>query len=125
MAKSARPPLFPHRMVAKDRGAHGGRGPIFAFSGRGYRAGAALAAGSRLTHSETDKPSAFQIIRDSASNRTYRRILASLPIDVAERYGYTPENGAEKLEAEAKAAMAAQDWKVLATIAEELAELNA
>ena len=61
----------------------------------------------------------------AASNRNYRRILASLPIDVAQRYGYTPENGAEKLEAEAKAAMAAQDWKLLATLAQELADQGA
>jgi hypothetical protein len=41
------PPLsLPTGMLPSDRGAHEGRGPIFAFLGRGFTAGAARAAGS-------------------------------------------------------------------------------
>jgi integrase len=61
----------------------------------------------------------------AASNRTYQRILASLPMDVAERYGYTPENGTEALEAEARAALAAHDWGLLAMLAGKLVEQSA
>ena len=56
-------------MLRSDRGAHEGRGPIFAFLGRGFRAGAAQAAGSPLSYSETEKPFPSQIIRDSASHK--------------------------------------------------------
>ncbi len=62
------PPPFslPTEMLQSDRGAHGGRGPIFAFLGRGDRAGAAQAAGSRLSYSETEEPYSSQRIWDLA-----------------------------------------------------------
>ena len=40
------------------------RGPIFAFLGRGYRAGAAQAAGSRLSYFETEECYSSQKIWD-------------------------------------------------------------
>ena len=43
------------------------------------------------------------------SNRTYRRIIASLPTDVAERYGYVRDSKAD-LEERLRAALDAQDW---------------
>ena len=45
-----------------------------------------------------------------ASNRTYARILASLPTDVATRYGYQPVNGTVDLEARLEAATQVKDW---------------
>ncbi len=64
------PRFFPTGLLRNDRGAHGGRDPIFAFLGRGYRAGgAAHAAGSCLRLSETENPSPSQIIRDSAARK--------------------------------------------------------
>ncbi len=56
-----------------------------------------------------------------ASNRTYRRILASLPPEVAFRYGYVAENGSAQLEAKLKAATEAGDWTLVAELAAELA----
>ena len=57
-----------------------------------------------------------------ASNRTYRRILASLPPEVARRYGYVPENGATALKLRLREATESQDWQLVAKLAQELAE---
>ena len=43
------------------------------------------------------------------SNRTYRRIIASLPADVAKRYGYVHDTRSE-LEERLRAALDAQNW---------------
>jgi hypothetical protein len=55
-----------------------------------------------------------------ASNRTYARILASLPPDVAKRYGYQPENLAADLEARLEVAIKAKDWPLVADLANRL-----
>jgi integrase len=57
-----------------------------------------------------------------ASNRTYARILASLPTDVATRYGYQPVNGTVDLEARIDAATKAKDWRLVADLANRLAK---
>jgi len=52
-----------------------------------------------------------------ASNRTYRRILASLPSEVARRYGYgheEPPQGSE--EQQLQQAIAARDWQRVAEL---------
>jgi len=56
-----------------------------------------------------------------ASNRTYRRIVAALPPEVARRYGYVPENGKGHLDVALQAAMQAQDWPLVAQRAADLA----
>ncbi|HEU5116835.1 MAG TPA: hypothetical protein VFT74_09195, partial [Isosphaeraceae bacterium] len=53
------------------------------------------------------------------SNRTYRRIAASLPPDVAERYGYV-ESGTDPLVERLKAAVARQEWGLVSKITAEL-----
>lgn len=55
-----------------------------------------------------------------ASNRTFARISASLPPDVAIRYGYSPATGQEDIEARLNAAITAKDWSVLADLANRL-----
>ena len=55
-----------------------------------------------------------------ASNRTYRRILASLPPEVAERYGYVAENGAAALKLRLTEATGSQDWELVAKLAQQL-----
>jgi integrase len=55
-----------------------------------------------------------------ASNRTYARILASLPTEVATRYGYQPVNGTADLEARLDAALKAKDWPLVADLANRL-----
>ena len=55
-----------------------------------------------------------------ASNRTYGRILGSLPTDVATRYGYQPVNGTVDLEARLEAATKAKDWPLVADLANRL-----
>ncbi len=55
------------------------------------------------------------------SNRTYRRILASLSPEVARRYGHEPPSGAT-LEQQIEAAVAARDWGRLATLSAHLAQ---
>jgi hypothetical protein len=45
-----------------------------------------------------------------ASNRTYQRILSSLPPEVARRYGHVVERPAASLEAELQRAITAKDW---------------
>ena len=57
-----------------------------------------------------------------ASNRTYARILASLPPEIATRYGYPPENGTDDLEARLAAATHAQDWNLVTDLARQLAQ---
>jgi integrase len=57
-----------------------------------------------------------------ASNRTYARMLASLPPEVATRYGYPSENGTADLEAKLAAATNAQDWNLVTDLARQLAE---
>jgi integrase len=56
-----------------------------------------------------------------ASNRTYARILASLPQEIATRYGYVPESQTDDLEARLEAAAMAKDWKLVADLAQQLA----
>ncbi len=53
------------------------------------------------------------------SNRTYRRIVASLPPDVAERYGYV-EAGIDPLVERLHAAVARQEWGLASRITAEL-----
>jgi hypothetical protein len=50
-----------------------------------------------------------------ASNRTFRRILASLPSEVAFRYGYV-EKAATKLEEQLQAAVDAKNWQLVAQL---------
>ncbi len=59
-----------------------------------------------------------------ASNRTYTRILASLPPDVAIRYGYEPVSRTADLETRLEAATKAKDWGLVADLANRLAEGN-
>ena len=44
------------------------------------------------------------------SNRTFDRIVASLPLEVARRYGYNPEQEGAGLADLLKAAIDRQDW---------------
>ena len=44
------------------------------------------------------------------SNRTFDRIVSSLPVRVAERYGYSPEEEGVGIEEVLKAAIERQDW---------------
>ena len=55
-----------------------------------------------------------------ASNRTFRRILASLPPEVASRYGYVADSGVVQLEKLLRAATEAQDWTRVGELATEL-----
>jgi integrase len=59
-------------------------------------------------------------LRDQ-SNRTYRRLLASLPPAVATRYGYA-EDARTRLERELEAARAACEWGRVAELAKALGE---
>ena len=54
------------------------------------------------------------------SNRTYQRILASLPPEVARRYGYA-EGNASQLQERLKAALAAEDWPLVDRLSSGLA----
>jgi hypothetical protein len=56
-----------------------------------------------------------------ASNRTFGRILASLPPEVATRYGYVADTGLAQLEKLLRAATDAQDWPRVGELAAELA----
>ena len=56
-----------------------------------------------------------------ASNRTFQRILASLPPQVATRYGHLADNGEIQLEMLLRAATEAQDWPRVGELAAELA----
>jgi phosphodiesterase/alkaline phosphatase D-like protein len=55
-----------------------------------------------------------------ASNRTFHRILAGLPPEVARRYGHV-EKTASDLEGQLKIAAAAKDWTRVAQLSAELA----
>jgi len=55
------------------------------------------------------------------SNRTYRRIMASLPVEVAARYGLVRDARSE-LEERMRAAMDAKDWAQAAELAARLAQ---
>ena len=57
-----------------------------------------------------------------ASNRSYVRILRSLPLDIATRYGYQPVNGTADLEARLEAATKAKDWSLVADLANRLSK---
>jgi integrase len=57
----------------------------------------------------------------AGSNRTFRRILASLPVAVATRYGYEEPKSAG-LEQRLQAAMDAKDWALVAGLSAELAQ---
>jgi hypothetical protein len=57
-----------------------------------------------------------------ASNRTYARLLASLPPEIATRYGYIPENQADDLKARLDAAAKTENWKLVADLAQQLAD---
>ena len=59
-------------------------------------------------------------LRDQ-SNRTYRRLLASLPSAVATRYGYA-EDAKARAERELEAARVAGDWVRVAELAKALGE---
>ena len=54
------------------------------------------------------------------SNRTYHRILAALPLAVANRYGYSPTTR-DQLEEQVRAAIAAKDWIKAAELSQQLA----
>jgi integrase len=53
------------------------------------------------------------------SNRTFWRIVASLPLDVARRYGYV-ESATDRLEQQLLAATAARDWSLARRLATKL-----
>ena len=56
-----------------------------------------------------------------ASNRTYQRIAASLPAEVARRYGYAPPDS-DLLTDKLQKAVAAQNWPLVERISAELAK---
>ena len=56
-----------------------------------------------------------------ASNRTYTRILASLPQETATRYGYLPDSQTDDLEVRLEMAAKAKNWKLVADLAKQLA----
>ena len=53
------------------------------------------------------------------SNRTYHRILAAIPLEVANRYGYSP-TAQDRLEEQIRAAVAAKDWDKAAELSQQL-----
>ena len=55
-----------------------------------------------------------------ASNRTYRRLIAGLSLEVANRYGFNGDEEGFDLEERLKAAVAAKDWKQAGKILKEL-----
>ena len=55
------------------------------------------------------------------SNRTYFRILASLPGEVARRYGHADDD-TQQMERLLRAAMAAKDWERVAELSSTLAK---
>ena len=57
------------------------------------------------------------------SNRTFRRILASLPLEVSTRYGYE-ERPTDRLIENIDFARAREDWAEMARIAEKLVDLK-
>lgn len=61
--------------------------------------------------------------RRQKSNRTYRRIRSSLPVDVATRYGYE-EKPADRLLERLDLARSQGDWEEVARLAKELSDLE-
>jgi hypothetical protein len=57
------------------------------------------------------------------SNRTYWRIVASLPPEVARRYGYV-ESATDRLEQQLQVAIGAKDWTKAKQLASELEAMN-
>ena len=55
-----------------------------------------------------------------ASNRTFQRILASLPVDVAVRYGHKPADEEAELEKRLLVAAATRNWTAVADLAGKL-----
>jgi integrase len=55
-----------------------------------------------------------------SSNRTFQRILASLPVEVAVRYGHMPANEEAELEKRLLVAAATKDWTAVAVLAGKL-----
>lgn len=53
------------------------------------------------------------------SNRTYHRILAAIPVEVAKCYGYSP-TAQERLEEQIRIAVAARDWEKVAELSQQL-----
>jgi hypothetical protein len=53
------------------------------------------------------------------SNRTYHRILAAIPLEVANRYGYSPTDR-DRLEEQVRAAVGAKDWDKAAELSQHL-----
>lgn len=58
------------------------------------------------------------------SNRTYWRIVAGLPLEVARRYGYV-ETATDRLEQKLQAAIAAKDWSLAKRLAAKLESAKA
>lgn len=58
------------------------------------------------------------------SNRTYWRIVASLPLDVSRRYGYVA-SATDRLEQQLQAAIAAKDWSLARRLATKLESAQA
>jgi hypothetical protein len=58
------------------------------------------------------------------SNRTYQRLLASLPAEVARRYGHAEDERA-RLERQLEAAKESGDWPLVAELAAKLVQTDA
>ncbi|MGA2615972.1 MAG: hypothetical protein ABSF26_00100 [Thermoguttaceae bacterium] len=56
------------------------------------------------------------------SDRTYRRILLSLPPEVARRYGYVEGDSQLEEQEQVLAAVAAGDWKRVSELSAKLAQ---
>jgi len=59
-----------------------------------------------------------------SSNRTYHRILLSLSLEVATRYGYRPDDETADLEKRLANATAAKDWETVGKLASQLTHRN-
>jgi hypothetical protein len=81
---------------------------------------ARLSESVMMTHYVTEREEELR----HASNRTFHRILASLPQDVARRYGHLDEDDAVRLGRRLQAATDAQDWPLVMQLAAELAALQ-
>jgi phage terminase Nu1 subunit (DNA packaging protein) len=55
------------------------------------------------------------------SNRTYRRILASLPAEVVRRFGHIDAGAVDPLEERLQSAIIAKDWPLVAGLSARLA----
>jgi len=66
----------------------------------------------------------YVTVRDSemrsASNRTYERLLASLSLETAKRYGYQPEDAVDDLRVRLRTAESRNDWETVQKLAAEL-----